>query len=431
MKRIHNIFKESNGLITDNRKVTPNCFFVCINGENFNANKYALQVLEEGAKFVVVDDEKYYDPTSDKMILVDNSITFLQELALFHRNQFDIPVIGITGSNGKTTTKEILNAVLSKKYKTLATEGNLNNHLGVPFTLLKLDETHEMAIIEMGANKPGDIAELCDIACPTHGIISNIGKAHLEGFKSIDGVTETKRALYQFLEKNDGHIIVNGDDELLLSIAPEEIIIATYGINNQTINGELKELTPLVNFSWSKEDYHSPIIESKLVGKYNFYNFLAAVCFGNIFEVENELINKAIEEYTPTNNRSQVKTTATNTLILDCYNANPSSMLNAVESFNLINTDNSNKIAILGAMKEMGAESVKEHQKLIDTVTEMKIPTILVGTEFPETHNSTILNQYDSITDILAEYDFSKIQNKTVLLKGSRSIELEKLENLL
>jgi len=244
MKRLHDIFKESNGLITDNRKVTPNCFFVCINGDNFNANKYAHQVLEAGAKFVVVDDNEYYDPTSDKMILVDNSITFLQELALFHRNQFDIPVIGITGSNGKTTTKEILNAVLSKKYKTLATEGNLNNHLGVPFTLLKLDETHELAIIEMGANKPGDIAELCDIACPTHGIISNIGKAHLEGFKSIEGVTETKRALYQFLEKNDGHIIVNGDDELLLSIAPEEMIIATYGVSNQTINGELKEPYP-------------------------------------------------------------------------------------------------------------------------------------------------------------------------------------------
>lgn len=429
MENLYAIFKKSTGVVTDSRLELNGSIFVCINGENYNANKFAQEAIDKGALFVVLDDENYFDSSNEKMHLVQDSVTFLQELAFHHRQQFDIPVIGITGSNGKTTTKELLHAVLSQSYNTLATKGNLNNHLGVPFTLLELNEQHEMAIIEMGANKPGDIAELCEIACPTHGIISNIGKAHLEGFKNIEGVTTTKKGLYDYIEKTDGHIIVNGEDELLLSIMPKHNVVASYGEKNQTINGELTELNPFVNFRWSKETYTSPVIASKLVGKYNFYNFLAAICFGSLFDVPEEKINQAISEYQPTNNRSQVKKTNSNTLILDCYNANPSSMSNAIESFNQMNVDNSNKLAILGAMKEMGKVSDIEHQKVVDLVLEKKIPTILVGEEYNSTKKEGILSSFSTVEEMLENFNFDEIKQKSILLKGSRSIYLEKLEN--
>lgn len=419
------LFYESSGICTDTRKIEKNCLFICIKGDNFDGNKFAEDALAKGALHVIVDNPEYFKEGT-KMSLVEDSVKYIQDLASYHRDKFDIPVIGITGSNGKTTTKELINAVLSKKHNVLATIGNLNNHLGVPFTLLRLTGEHDIAIIEMGANHPGEIAELCAIAKPNFGIITNIGKAHLEGFKSFQGVLETKSAMYHAVRVARGKIFVNGDDSVLIKALDSYDNVFTYGMNAENeVTGELSKLTPFVEMTWTLGNYSSPLIHTQLVGKYNFYNFMAAISFGVEFNVDTELINEALEEYTPSNNRSQVKKTEKNTLLLDCYNANPTSMQSALQSFALI--DHPYKLAILGDMKELGEDSLEEHKKIIELTKELGIQTITVGEDFAHVNSS---GEHYLNTKELQEILHNHPRNgELILLKGSRSIGLEVLEN--
>ncbi|MES2588114.1 MAG: UDP-N-acetylmuramoyl-tripeptide--D-alanyl-D-alanine ligase [Bacteroidota bacterium] len=429
MEKLVELFYQCSGISTDTRKIEKDCLFICLSGENFNGNTFASKALELGAKYVISDDKTYC--TTDSIFYVENSLIFLQKLANFHRLKFNIPFIGITGSNGKTSTKELINTVLSKKYKVLATEGNLNNHIGVPLTLLKLKEEHEIAIIEMGANKFKDIEELCEIAKPTHGIITNIGKAHLEGFKNFDGVLRTKKELYDSISLNQGTIFYNEDDAILKNILPENINTLSYGTTSDSeIQGELCSLTPFVKMKWKIKDYQSEEIETSMIGKYNFYNFLAAISFGVYFKVENVAISQAISEYQPTNNRSQVKKTDKNTLILDAYNANPTSMRSAIESFALI--ENPNKIAILGDMFELGTESISEHKNIVELIQKLKIKSSFIGERFYENQNleNELITFYKTKDDFKSFKTNQSVENQLILLKGSRGIGLENLVEL-
>jgi UDP-N-acetylmuramoyl-tripeptide--D-alanyl-D-alanine ligase len=420
---LFDIFYKSSGLCTDTRAISKNCLFVCIKGDNFDGNKFALQALEKGASHVIVDNASFFKDNG-KMILVENSVVYLQNLATFHRRKFDIPVIAITGSNGKTTTKELLNAVLSKKYNVLATTGNLNNHLGVPFSLLQLTDEHEIAIIEMGANRPKDIEELCSIAEPTHGMITNIGKAHLEGFKSFEGVLNTKRELYDYLILNKGEVVYNADDQILNDIISVVTKNFSYGTEKQSnIQGSLLDLNPFVQMKWHSGHYSSEVLQTQMVGKYNYYNFLAAIAFGVKFNIENSIISSAIMEYVPDNQRSQVKKTNKNTLIIDCYNANPSSMINALESFSM--NEHESKLVILGDMGELGDASKVEHQNIIEFLEEKKLNAIVVGHFFSACNSTMIKEKFNATPDLESYLKQSNISNHLILLKGSRSMGLE------
>jgi len=428
-KQLYELFINSKGISTDTREVNQDSLFICIKGENFDGNAFAENALDQGASHVILDNPAFYNPNRS-MTLVKNSVEFLQKLANHHRNQFNIPIIGITGSNGKTTSKELINAVLSKKFNVLSTTGNLNNHLGVPFTLLRLTKDHDIGIIEMGANKFKDIEELCAIAEPNFGIITNIGKAHLEGFINFEGVIRTKKELYASVEKNAGKLIVNSDDEILLVNLPKTIEYRSYGSSKGAdIKGELTNLSPFVEMKWETSDYSSPILHTQMVGKYNFYNYLAAAAFGIEFGVEPEKISDAIQEYSPTNNRSQVKKTANNTLILDCYNANPTSMKSALESFAMIDTEA--KLFVIGDMKELGADSRDEHAKIIELIEELKLKGFTVGTEFSQFNSESILSNFATNEAMKNHLIDSPIKNNLILLKGSRSIGLEILEIVL
>jgi len=417
-------FYDSKGICTDTRSIFKDCLFICIKGESFDGNTFAAKALEAGAKHVIVDNKDFFD-ASASMTLIDDSVQYLQQLALFHRNKFDIPVIGITGSNGKTTTKELIHAVLSKKYKVLATKGNLNNHLGVPFTLLGLDASHEIAIIEMGANRFKDIEELCAIARPNYGIITNIGKAHLEGFLSFEGVLKTKRELYEAVESVGGTLVVNADDPVLVNILPESLPTFTYGTEQAAVQGEMLQLTPFVNMEWKSDGYESGALQTQMIGKYNFYNYLAAAAFGSLFNVPNDAISAAITEYAPTNNRSQVQKSASNTLILDCYNANPTSMKSALESFALI--DHPNKQFIIGDMKELGHDSELEHRAIATLCEALKLNGITVGTSFQQIPSPSFSQQFKDAEGALVYLEQNTPAEALLLLKGSRSIRLELL----
>ncbi len=426
MEKLYKLFYETSGICSDSRKITKDCLFICLKGENFNGNVFAESAIENGAKYVISDEQNYCNQKT--IFYVDNALIFLQKLANYHRNQFSIPVIGITGSNGKTTSKELISCVLAKKYNVLFTEGNLNNHIGVPLTLLRLKAEHEIAVIEMGANKFFDIQELTQIAEPTLGIITNIGKAHLEGFKNFEGVLKTKKELYDSIENTKGKIIINNDDSILKSILPSDIKCITYGEkSNSDIEGELVKMTPFVEFKWKSNDYNSPVIPTNLIGKYNFYNFLAAIAFGVQFDIDPQLINKALETYNPTNNRSQVKETAKNKLILDCYNANPTSMKSALESFAQIPTKE--KTFIIGDMLELGDESIKEHENIIELIDKLNLKGFYVGSIF-----KTILNEnnnaFDTRENAEVYFNANQFTDQLILLKGSRGIGLEKLESL-
>jgi UDP-N-acetylmuramoyl-tripeptide--D-alanyl-D-alanine ligase len=355
-------------------------------------------------------------------------IPVISEIEFGFRYKGDSKIVAITGSNGKTTSKELISCVLSKKYKVHYTLGNLNNHIGVPLTLLQLNHTHEIAVIEMGANKFHDIQQLCEIAEPSHGIITNIGMAHLEGFLNFDGVLRTKLELYDSISSRNGCIFVNNDDSILTQNLPKNVGLGSYAAeNNATITGKLISLSPFVEMNWQKEGFESNVIQTQMIGKYNFYNFLAAVCIGNYFGVEETKISEAIAEYTPTNNRSQVQKTSKNTLILDAYNANPTSMKSALESFALV--ENSNKIAILGDMFELGNESTNEHQKIIDLISKLNLEAICIGHNF-----NSIKQDFDSKVKVFANKEEASIyiqnlqfENKLILIKGSRGIGLESI----
>ncbi len=422
IENIHKKFTETTGPCTDTRNILLESMFFALKGGNFNGNKFALKAIEDGCKYAIVDENKY--AIDERFILVNDVLETLQNVANYHRKQFTIPVIAITGSNGKTTTKELIGAVLETTYKTLYTKGNLNNHIGVPLTLLELNKSHEVAIIEMGANKPGDIKELAEISEPNYGIITNIGTAHIEGFGSLEGVISTKKELYDFILKVEGKIFINHEDKLLRDLAPKSISHITYGERESSyIHGELTKLTPFVHLEWRSSKYVSPIIETKLVGKYNFTNFLAAIAVGLYLGVDNDEINKALTGYKPSNNRSQITITKNNTIIVDCYNANPSSMFSALESFKEI--ENGNKVAILGDMLELGNISKIEHQKTVDYLKEHTLKAYLVGPEFKKTHtNSTIFSTTEELISYLNSHSIS---DSLILLKGSRGIQLEKV----
>jgi UDP-N-acetylmuramoyl-tripeptide--D-alanyl-D-alanine ligase len=426
--KLFNLFYETTGVCTDTRNIAKDCLFICLKGANFNGNSFAQKALEAGAKYVIVDEEHY--KTNDAIFYVPDSLVYLQKLATFHRNKFNIPIIGITGSNGKTSTKELINCVLSEKYTVLSTKGNFNNHIGVPLTLLNLKDEHEIAIIEMGANKFKDIEELCNIALPDYGIITNIGKAHLEGFINFEGVLKTKKELYTSVAHNGGIIVYNGDDDILKANLPTATETISFGSTSDSqIQGELIGLSPFVQLIWKKDDYISPTIQTNMIGKYNYYNFLAAISFGILFDVPEEKINHAIASYSPDNNRSQVKKTENNTLILDCYNANPSSMRSAIESFSMINDEH--KILIIGDMLELGADSAQEHFQIAELVKQLGLKGYSVGPLFAAIKTDAFLKQFEHKNDTLLYLKKNPITNKLILLKGSRGIGLETLEESL
>lgn len=425
IEQLHTLFLECKGISTDTRKISQNNIFFALKGENFNGNIFAEHALNKGAKYVIIDEEKYR--TSDKTILVDNVLKTLQVLSSYHRNYLNIPIIALTGSNGKTTTKELINTVLSKKYKTTATIGNLNNHIGVPLTLLSMTKDTEIGIIEMGANHLKEIEFLCIIAKPDFGYITNFGKAHLEGFGGAEGVIKGKSELYHYLTENNKYIFLNADD----SIQKEKLdnYIKKIGFSETDTNYfkiEFTEANPFV--SLKVEDI---LIHSQLIGKYNFTNICAASIIGTYFNVPLNKIKNAIENYTPTNNRSQVIEKGTNKIILDAYNANPSSMTAALEHFS--NLKEKNKIVFLGDMFELGEEQKKEHQAISNLTINLNIDTIyLIGENFLGTKNNTSkIKQFPSFESLKENFNSIEIKNATLLIKGSRGMALERILDLI
>jgi UDP-N-acetylmuramoyl-tripeptide--D-alanyl-D-alanine ligase len=412
IKEIYALFQQQSTICTDSRKITKGAIFISLKGDNFNGNKYALKAISEGCSYAIVD-EKEYD-VHQNTILVNNALKTLQDLATYHRNQLNIPLIGITGSNGKTTSKELINAILNSELSCYATKGNLNNHIGVPLSVLEINKKHKIAIIEMGANHQKEIEFLCNIAQPTYGVITNIGSAHLEGFGSIQGVIDTKKELYEFIKYNKGHLFVNAGDELLLSLS-KGISQITYGTSGD-IFGLITEITPLLSIKYNNE-----IINSHLIGDFQFDNILLAICIGNYFNVSNENIKKSIENYIPTNNRSQLVKTKKNTLILDAYNANPSSMKAMLSSF--ADQQYKNKLCILGDMLELGGESNKEHLDIIKLINQLELDCIFVGEIFHSLTNNSFKNKQELVKYIQG----NNIHKRTILLKGSRGIGLEQL----
>ncbi|MBI2280191.1 MAG: UDP-N-acetylmuramoyl-tripeptide--D-alanyl-D-alanine ligase [Bacteroidetes bacterium] len=414
---LYKIYQEHPIISTDTRKILDECLFFALKGENFDANEFAETAINKGASFSIIDNKKYC--SSDKCILVDNVLETLQELANYHRKQLNIPIIGITGSNGKTTTKELIYAVLSKKYNTVATHGNLNNHIGVPLTLLSIPKNCEIAIIEMGANHIGEIEQLCKIAEPNFGIITNIGTAHIEGFGSREGVIKAKSELYHFIKKTKGTIFLNSDDELLVSLA-KEISAIKYSKNEiSNINSN-----PFLSFFLAALK-----IKTQLYGEYNIPNILAAIKIGEYFNVEKKAIKAALENYVSTNNRSQIVKLANHTLYLDAYNANPTSMNAAIDTFSTL--DVPNKFLILGDMLELGHVSQDEHQKIADKIHNLNLQALLVGNEFQQIKNkyhfTAVKNTDEAILWLANQLDFFK----SILIKGSRGIRLEKVSEFI
>jgi len=421
ISELHNIFLKSTGIVTDSRKIELNSLFFALKGENFNGNLFAKQAIEDGAMFSVVDDKEF--AIDDKFILVDNVLTTLQKLANYHRKQLSFPIIGITGTNGKTTTKELVNCVLSKKFKTVATAGNLNNHIGVPITLLKMSVKDEFGIVEMGANHIGEIDELCKIAEPDFGLITNIGSAHLEGFGSFEGVIKTKTEMYRFLEKKQGLIFYNSDNSILKNNIGTSRTYCYGTSSDVNVKGEVIDSNPLLRFKFI---YHENeiTVNTNLFGSYNFENNMAAVCIGQYFGIEVNDIKNAIENYFPQNNRSQIKKTDKNTLFLDMYNANPTSMAASIENFAELNVNS--KVLIIGGMRELGEVSFDEHFKIVKLIENNNFEKVfLVGDEFSKVQSNKFIIFMTS--DDLAKYlSENEINNSTILLKGSRGIQLEK-----
>ncbi len=414
---------------TDTRNIAPGSVFFALKGENFDGNLYAEKAIEAGCAFAVVSDAA--SVKNEKYFLVKDTLKALQDLGHHHRMQFEIPVIAITGSNGKTTTKELMHAVLSKKYITLSTIGNLNNHIGVPLTLLRLDEKHEMAIIEMGANHQGEIKLLCEIAAPGFGVITNIGKAHLEGFGGEEGIKKGKGELYNYLKDNGGKIFVHGDDVVLMEMAGAADKV-TYGSTKLfDVVGNLSGSEGMVEFKWKTRYTASaiadaPIIKTNLVGKYNYVNLLCAACVGNYFHVEEKEINEALSSYIPSNNRSQLFDSGKNKLILDMYNANPSSMMAAIDNFSQMKAVG--KIVILGDMLELGTESKDEHENIVKMIREKKFEKCyLVGPSFKQFEGISDCKHFTNSDEAIIFFSSANLRGKTILLKGSRGIKLEQL----
>ena len=417
---IHDLFLKCSNVSIDTRKIEPNSFFVAIKGERFDANTFVKEALEKGASFVVIDNANYY--IDERTILVNDSLETLQELAKFHRQFLNLPIIALTGSNGKTTTKELINVVLSKKFDTKATVGNLNNHIGVPLTLLSFTKETQIGIVEMGANHQKEIEFLCEIAQPDYGYITNFGKAHLEGFGGVEGVIKGKSEMYTYLKSNNKLVFVNLDDEIQnqKSVAFKRITFsqkdksATVFIENVMANPFVKIKTLGVE------------IKSHLIGLYNANNINAAITIGHHFEVPTVVIKAAIESYVPENNRSQLLTKGTNEIILDAYNANPSSMVVALENF--IQLDKTNKSVIIGDMYELGEESLVEHKAIVNFLkNNSDFECHFIGKDFfANSIQKENFHFYHTFEDFIKFLSSVKLENKTLLIKGSRGMALER-----
>ena len=420
IQEIHQLFLKCTSISIDTRKIQSNSLFVAIRGEKFDANTFAKEALEKGAQFVIIDNSDFY--IDDRTILVEDSLKALQELAKFHRRYLKLPIIALTGSNCKTTTKELIHVVLAKKYKTKATVGNLNNHIGVPLTLLSFNESTEFGIVEMGANHQKEIEFLCSIAEPDFGYITNFGKAHLEGFGGVEGVIKGKSEMYKFLEFNNKIAFVNLDDSIQVEKSRNiERISFSQLDKNAFIFIQSVEANPLVSIT-----FNDIIVHSHLIGLYNANNINAAITIGNYFKISSNLIKEAIESYIPENNRSQLLTKGTNEIILDAYNANPSSMKVAIENF--MQLTDKNKLLIIGDMFELGNESLSEHKEIIlSLVNQDTLTCYFIGNDF-------FLNKIDKKNFYFYQNfeDFSKslqvlnFQNKLILIKGSRGMALER-----
>lgn len=425
IQSIHNLFLKCDSVSIDTRKIENNSLFIALKGANFDANTFTNEALKKGASFVIIDNQDYY--IDARTIVVDDSLITLQDLAKFHRKYLNLPIIALTGSNGKTTTKELINVVLSKKYKTKATLGNLNNHIGVPLTLLSFNSETEIGIVEMGANHKKEIEFLCQIATPDYGYITNFGKAHLEGFGGIEGVIEGKSEMYSYVLANNKMAFVNQNDKIQVQNS-KKLKSYSFGIDALTanINIEYVKANPFVIIKYSGVE-----IQTHLIGLYNANNINAALCIGKYFEVDTKDIKDSLESYIPDNNRSQLLSKGTNNIILDAYNANPSSMAVAIENFNQL--EKSNKIMILGDMFELGSESQKEHKAIVELVASSNITIChFVGHEFYETKiiNDKLIfhDTFDSLSNALED---KIIENATLLIKGSRGMALERILSLL
>lgn len=411
-EKLYSLFKKYPSICTDTRKIKKNDLFFALKGNTFNGNKFAQDAISLGCAYAIIDEEQ--NSIQKKTILVRDVLSALQALASYHRSKLKIPIIGITGTNGKTTSKELIKTVLSSKKNSYATKGNLNNHIGVPLSILEINKLHEIAIIEMGANHIREIDFLCNIAQPTFGVITNIGKAHMQGFGNLEGVIKAKTELYKFLSKNKGLIFVNNDDDLLVNLS-KKINRITYGISGD-YKGELVTAEHFISVC-----FNSKIIKTNLIGEYQFNNIMLAISIGKHFKVDERSIKEAIKNYIPTNNRSQIIETKYNTLILDAYNANPSSMEAMLRSFS--RQKYNNKLCILGDMLELGKDSIKEHLSIINLCNNLELEYILIGEEFLKV-DKTAFTDTNEVSKHLKD---NPLKNKTILLKGSRKIALEEL----
>lgn len=420
---LYRIFSACNGVTTDSRNCPQGSLFFALKGDTFNGNSFAAKALEAGSAYAVVDEAEYIPAGDTHYILVDNCLQTLQQLANYHRRQLDTRIIGITGTNGKTTTKELIAAVLSRSYPLLYTQGNLNNSIGVPLTLLRLKAEHELGVVEMGASHPGDIKELVEIAEPDYGIITNVGKAHLEGFGSFEGVVRTKGELYDFLRGRGSSTVFMDQDNPHLKKMAQGLNLIPYGTEDGLyVNGRITGNSPFLSFYWKAgRDGQPHEVHTRLIGDYNFSNALATVAIGRFFQVRPDEIDEALSEYEPQNNRSQLKKTADNTLIIDAYNANPTSMMASIGNFHRMEA--AQKLLILGDMRELGTDSPAEHQKIVDYLEECGFEEVwLVGEQFAATRHA-----YRTFADapaIIAAIREDKPLGKTILIKGSNGIKL-------
>ena len=444
IKKLYELYKQHPCITTDSRNCPEGSIFLALKGEKFDGNQYALQALRDGCAYAIVDDKELRNNTDDRLIFVDDTLQTFKDLAREHRRQFDIPVIGITGTNGKTTTKELVAAVLSTQFNVLYTQGNFNNDVGVPKTLFRLNKEHQIAVIEMGASHPGDIKTLAETAEPTCGLITNVGRAHLQGFGSFEGVIKTKCELYDFLRtRQDGLIFINADNEYLIDQIgdDEEIWLTPYSTNpdNQDtcISGEVISCAPFLKFRWREPlmtleeegrstKWHK--VQTHLIGAYNIDNLLAAIAVGINFGIDRKNICEALTNYVPSNNRSQMTVTEKNHLIVDAYNANPSSMTAALDNFRLMEVEH--KMVILGDMRELGSVSQEEHQRIIDMLKKAHFEEVwLVGSEFAATNHP--FRQFADVEEVKSAIRQEQPSNHYILIKGSNSMKLYELPELL
>jgi len=430
-EQLYELFLQHPVISTDTRKIAKDSLFFALKGDKFDANSFAKQAIEAGAAYAIIDDAQYR--VSEQYILVDDVLTKLQDLARYHRKQLQIPVIGLTGTNGKTTTKELINAVLSQHFNTYATQGNLNNHIGVPISVLSITKHHQMAVIEMGANHQKEIEMLCTISQPTHGLITNVGKAHLEGFGGTEGVKIAKGELYNYLQATNGTIFINTDSPVLAEMKAKRGLQNTIGYGTQSadnlITGKVTKNAPYVSLEWSGANGIGHEVDSHLTGAYNLDNMLAAICIGTYFKLSDAEINAGLSSYQPTNNRSQITQTASNTLICDYYNANPSSMAVAID--NISTMDAKDKVLVLGDMFELGDDSAAEHEAIIQKAIAAPVnQRIFIGKAFYDLKQGFSADFYETTDDAIKALKSKPVKHSTVLLKGSRGMALERLVEL-